>query len=322
MPQRAHRRGAGVVGLAGEDEFHAGLSDDGARRRRGAAFAFEHRALLDVELEIARRRSRRCAAAGSSCGVEAEVADGLGDGDAVAIGARERRRVEFADEREAAEERLGEAHALLFGEADDFDREGQRLSRCSSSTSATPSTTPRMPSKAPALGTVSRCEPMSRRGASGSDAAQQRRADCRRRRRGLSCRRRASSRAAARGRDAWRERERCAWSRRGLRCRAASSRQRAMIARARAESCPSIALCGRSSFAPHARLDVAGGLVGGDEDLVGIVLAEAREIDEQAVLVGHDEVDLVDVRHVLRARSCPSRTASPAPTCSCGRRRS
>ena len=64
-------------------------------------------------------------AAGKFGGIEAEVADGVGDADAVAVRAREGRGVQFADQRKAAEKRLGEAHALLFGEADDFDREGE-----------------------------------------------------------------------------------------------------------------------------------------------------------------------------------------------------
>ena len=40
--------------------------------------------------------------------------------------------------------------------------------------------------------------------------------------------------------------------------------------------------------------DGAVGFVGGDEDVVGVGLAEGGEIDEQAVLVGGDEVDLGD----------------------------
>ncbi len=82
----SHGRGAGVVGLAGEDEFHAGLSGDGVDHTERAAFAFEDWALLDVEFEIAeggvgddgRGKLRR---------VEAEVADGVGDADAAAIDA-------------------------------------------------------------------------------------------------------------------------------------------------------------------------------------------------------------------------------------------
>ena len=54
--------------------------------------------------------------------------------DAVAIGARKGRVVEFADERETAEERFGEAHAFFLGEADDFEGEGHSLPcRCASS---------------------------------------------------------------------------------------------------------------------------------------------------------------------------------------------
>src|SRR5208283_2045730 len=48
----AHGGGAGVVGLAGEDELHAGLADDGLDVAEGAVFALEDGALLDVELEV------------------------------------------------------------------------------------------------------------------------------------------------------------------------------------------------------------------------------------------------------------------------------
>ena len=44
-----------------------------------------------------------------------------------------------------------------------------------------------------------------------------------------------------------------------------------------------------------AGFDVAVGFVGGDEDFVGVVLAEAGEVDEEAVLVGHGDFDVVDL---------------------------
>ena len=66
----------------------AGLTDDGIDDAEGMIFAFEHGALLDVELEVAEGGvvDDGC---GEFVGIEAEVADGFGDGDAVAVGARE-----------------------------------------------------------------------------------------------------------------------------------------------------------------------------------------------------------------------------------------
>ena len=49
-----------------------------------------------------------------------------------------------------------------------------------------------------------------------------------------------------------------------------------------------------SSGAADGGFDGAVGFVGGDEDVVGVVLAEAGEVDEEVVLVGHEEIDLVD----------------------------
>ena len=40
-----------------------------------------------------------------------------------------------------------------------------------------------------------------------------------------------------------------------------------------------------------ARFDVAGGFVDGQENLIRVIEAEAGKVDQQAVLVGHDEMD-------------------------------
>src|SRR5579862_9487013 len=48
----------------------------------------------------------------------------------------------------------------------------------------------------------------------------------------------------------------------------------------------------RWSLARDAGLDEAMGLIGGHEDFVRIVLAEAGKVNEQAVLIGHGEVDV------------------------------
>src|ERR1700678_1955984 len=52
-------------------------------------------------------------------------------------------------------------------------------------------------------------------------------------------------------------------------------------------------------FSADACFDVAVWLVGGDEDLVWIVLAEARKIDQKTVFVGHGEFDLIDLRDIF-----------------------
>ena len=126
MAKRAHRRGAGVVGLSGEDELHTGLARDGVDHAKGAGFTFEYGALLNVKLEVGEGGVVEYGV-GEFCGVEAEVADGVGDGDAVAVGADEGGGVERADQRETAEERFGETHPFFFREADDFDGEGHSL---------------------------------------------------------------------------------------------------------------------------------------------------------------------------------------------------
>src|ERR1700733_13130960 len=48
-------------------------------------------------------------------------------------------------------------------------------------------------------------------------------------------------------------------------------------------------------IATKAGFDVSAGFVGGDEDLVGVVLAETGEVDKEAVLVGHGDFDVIDL---------------------------
>ncbi len=52
--------------------------------------------------------------------------------------------------------------------------------------------------------------------------------------------------------------------------------------------------CSGGLRAADGGFDGAVGFVGGDEDVVGVLLAEAAEVDEEVVLVGHEEIDLVD----------------------------
>src|SRR5437868_14282741 len=51
MPQ-VHRCGACMVGLSGEDEFHASLSDECLDDSKRCIFALEHGALFDMNFEI------------------------------------------------------------------------------------------------------------------------------------------------------------------------------------------------------------------------------------------------------------------------------
>ena len=97
----------------------------------------------------------REARGGQVGGIETEGANGVED--RARTGARQ-----CAGESTAADEGHAEAYAFFFGKADDFNALARRGSP-RASTSAMPRTTPRMPSNAPALGTVSRCEPMTRR---------------------------------------------------------------------------------------------------------------------------------------------------------------
>ena len=60
-------------------------------------------------------------------GVEAELHQRIAHGDAVTVACVEHALVEGAGHRAAAEQRRGEAHPLLVGKADDFDRERQAL---------------------------------------------------------------------------------------------------------------------------------------------------------------------------------------------------
>ncbi len=100
---KLHRCGPGVVGLASEGKRQAGLADDGLDNaedrgdvsetaslgRRGPAHAFQHGSLLDVDLEV-RCRGGVDQGVRNVVGVESEVADGLGQADAFAVGERKR----------------------------------------------------------------------------------------------------------------------------------------------------------------------------------------------------------------------------------------
>src|ERR1700733_114503 len=166
------------------------------------------------------------------------------------------------------------------------------------STTARPSTTPRMPSKAPALGTESRWDPMRRRGQLAV-------------RPGQTPRRlpMASTRTVMPAASIQLFKSACTSCIGGERKRRvvspatsvqlASWRQRAMMQLACVFVLFIVAYFEGSGLSANTCFDVAVRLVGGNEDLVRIVLAEAREIDEKAVFVRHDELDLINLRCIF-----------------------
>src|SRR5277367_6484612 len=114
-----HRRGSCVVGLTGEDEFHASLSDECIDDSKREILALEHRALFDMELKVGEgivRQDRRWKLRGvESVGLNCRL-----NSNAISIGVRQRLRIEFADKSEATEEGFAEAHTFFFRKADDF----------------------------------------------------------------------------------------------------------------------------------------------------------------------------------------------------------
>ena len=121
-----------------------------------------HRALLDVELEVEPRRSRREPASSTGSRSTPFSASTSGALTAVGVGGgRRTRRVERPGDRRAAEQAAPEAGALLVGPVDERDRCAAAGSPASAQARRTPSPaiTPRAPSSQPPSGTESRCEP-------------------------------------------------------------------------------------------------------------------------------------------------------------------
>ena len=162
VPQ-SHGRGAGMIGVACERQQPAALARRSHPPRQRQTQTFQHRALLDVELQIARSSPARGALRADRAGIEPEVANRFAYGDAVGIAPVQQCWSSVPVNARLPMNGKAEAHAFFFGKADDFERQAA----AAVSTSAMPSTTPRMPSNAPAFGTVSRCEPIISRGASG-----------------------------------------------------------------------------------------------------------------------------------------------------------
>ena len=87
------------VGVSGEDEFHASLSDQCLDDSERCIFAFEHRALFDMNFEIGERFAGQ-SSGGKRRGIEAIVVNRLPEADAVPIGTRKCVRVELSDQPE------------------------------------------------------------------------------------------------------------------------------------------------------------------------------------------------------------------------------
>ena len=86
---QGHGGGAGVVGVAFEGELEARLADDGFDYGERGVGLFEDGPLLDVDFDGGEGVGRERAGGGDVGGVEAEVADGFGYGDAIGVGAGE-----------------------------------------------------------------------------------------------------------------------------------------------------------------------------------------------------------------------------------------
>src|SRR5207247_1457944 len=100
-----HRRGAGVIGLAVEDDTRAARADDGLHHADRDARLLEPRALLDVQLDVGGDAAGRRGGLGGAMRVEARAAHGLDEPVAVDGGhARDGRGVEAAAEGARAEE--------------------------------------------------------------------------------------------------------------------------------------------------------------------------------------------------------------------------
>ena len=108
-----HRAGAGMVGFAVKGKFVAALASDGFDDAEAEIQIFEHRALLDVELDEGEgtRVENRI---GELRGVGAEGFDCLGQRGSAFVSLAEEGLVDVADERAASNEWHEETNALFF----------------------------------------------------------------------------------------------------------------------------------------------------------------------------------------------------------------
>src|SRR5581483_2466419 len=122
-----HRRRARVVGLSGEDYAQPRRRGDRGHDADLLAFRFEHRALLDVQLEIGFDRFGIALKAGQAVAVDAEAREDFAElGAARVDGVGEIFHLHLAGDEARAERRKAEAARLLPDEADRFDGAGER----------------------------------------------------------------------------------------------------------------------------------------------------------------------------------------------------
>ncbi len=159
-----HRRRPGMGGLPTPGDpvaLDAERPEDDAERETEA---LEHRALLDVQLEVRGGGVEL----GACCerGVEIHAVRGQRGGERGALAVRQLAQLVLVGHRARGgarpEETAPEARPLLVGPVDEPDRDRRRahLRRCGAAPPA-PATTLRLPSSQPPFGTESMCPPMS-----------------------------------------------------------------------------------------------------------------------------------------------------------------
>ena len=157
---QVHRLRAGVPGLAGELQPEPILADDRRHDAQRQIQRFEHRALLDVGLEIAgeliRRIGGRCNRGRIAAEISKTIAVSVIPSASIACN---KPKVEGTADRAAAEIGRAKANTLFFGKCNHVERRDGTIGWQMALAAATPSNTPSMPSYLPALGTVSMCEP-------------------------------------------------------------------------------------------------------------------------------------------------------------------
>jgi len=291
---KMHGRGARMIGAAQKFELHPCLSHDGFHCTKRPSERFEDRSLLDVKFQVGKRVvAERCAR--NILGIQSEVFDGGANGNSIRVLAIQEIFVEPADKRAAADKWCAEADSFLFGKADDFDGEG----------------------KAP---TIERFEESdgdnnSENAVIGSGVGNrvEMRAEQQAGRRGLHSAIEGAQipsgvdrHFGARGFEPLGDFAVTIVHRPGEESAARAGcvfRERRQFSAAsdhffRANCCASD--CGHesSTLPAKARFDGAVGLFDRHKNLVGIVLAEAREVREKKVFVGHRQLDISDFRNI------------------------
>ena len=129
-PLGGHRRQGRRTDAEAQTEDEDDLQDEVAGRGHhadGQVSCFQHRPLLDMQLEIGQQLAPRPRSRADMVGIEAELHERLAHRHAIAVAGVQNALVECAGHSTAAEQRRGEAHPLFIGKADDLDRERQAL---------------------------------------------------------------------------------------------------------------------------------------------------------------------------------------------------